>query len=124
MPTLFEKHYYPRMGDFDSKEEYQCATWLDRHEEVEFWVRNLVRKNGSSFFLQNATKRFYPDFVCKLKDGRILVVEYKGGDRWEGAKPDRELGKLWAELSEGKCLFVMVKDKNWAGIDDLIRSEA
>jgi hypothetical protein len=22
---------------------------------------------------------FYPDFVCKLKDGRILVVEYKGG---------------------------------------------
>lgn len=118
----FEKHYYPRMGDFDSKEEYQCAEWLDRQEGVEFWVRNLVRKNGSSFFLQNATKRFYPDFVCKLKDGRILVVEYKGADRWDNAKSDRKLGELWAELSGGKCLFIMVKDKNWAAIDDLIRS--
>ncbi len=119
---VFEKHYYPRIGDFDTKEEYQCATWLDRQEGIEFWVRNLVRKNGSSFFLQNATKRFYPDFVCKLKDGRILVVEYKGGDRWDTAKPDRMLGELWAELSGGKCLFIMVTEKNWAVIDDLIRS--
>lgn len=116
----FEKHYYPRMGDFDSKEEYLCATWLDRQEEVEFWVRNLVRKNGASFFLQNATKRFYPDFVCKLKDGRILVVEYKGADRWNGAKSDRLLGELWAELSDEKCLFVMVKDKDWSQIAGLI----
>lgn len=116
----FEKHYYPRMGDFDSKEEFLCATWLDRQEEVEFWVRNLVRKNGASFFLQNATKRFYPDFVCKLKDGRILVVEYKGGDRWNNAKSDRLLGELWAELSDGKCLFVMVKDKDWSQIAKVI----
>ncbi|RKX45135.1 MAG: restriction endonuclease subunit R [Verrucomicrobia bacterium] len=109
----FENHYYPRIGDFDSKEEYQCACWLDRQDEVEFWVRNLVRKNGAAFFLQTATGRFFPDFVCKLTDGRILVVEYKGSDRWNDAKSNRLVGELWEELSGGQCAFVMVKDRHW-----------
>lgn len=109
----FSKHYYPRIGAFDSAEEYQCACWLDRQANVEFWVRNLVGKNGASFFLQTATKKFYPDFVCKLTDGRILVVEYKGADRWKSAEPDRLVGELWAELSGGSCEFVMVTEKRW-----------
>ncbi|MCK4564182.1 MAG: DEAD/DEAH box helicase family protein [Verrucomicrobia bacterium] len=113
---VFEKHYYPRMGDFDSNEEYQCACWLDHQDEVELWVRNLVRMNGASFFLQTATGRFFPDFVCKLTDGRILVVEYKGADRWQAAEPNRLVGELWEELSGGTCAFVMVKDRRWERI--------
>ncbi len=112
----FAKHYYPRIGEFDSAEEYQCACWLDRQDQVEFWVRNLVRKNGAAFFLQTAAKRFFPDFVCKLTDGRILVVEYKGADRWKNAEPDRLVGELWEEMSDGTCAFVMVKDKRWEWI--------
>ncbi|MEE9369474.1 MAG: hypothetical protein V3V05_11530 [Pontiella sp.] len=68
---VFDNHYYARMGTFDSKEEYQCACGLDRQKKIEFWVRNLVGKNGGSFYLQTATKRFYPDFVCKLTDGSL-----------------------------------------------------
>ncbi len=113
---VFEKHYYPRIGAFDSGEEYQCACWLDRQKDVEFWVRNLVGKNAGSFFLQTATKKFYPDFVCKLTDGRILVVEYKGGDRWNNAESDRLVGELWEEMSCGTCAFVMVKEKLWEWI--------
>jgi type III restriction enzyme len=101
------------MGDYDSAEEYQCACWLDRQKEIEFWVRNLVRKNGVSFFLQTSNGRFFPDFVCKLTDGRILVVEYKGANLWNAAEPNRLVGQLWEALSEGKCAFVMVKDKQW-----------
>jgi type III restriction enzyme len=112
----FENHYYPRIGDFDSKEEFLCACWIDRQPQIKFWVRNLVRKNGGSFFLQKADGRFFPDFICQLVDGRILAVEYKGKDRWNDAKPDREIGELWEELSEGKCLFVMVTEKNWPAI--------
>jgi len=66
-----------------------------------------------SFFLQKASDRFYPDFICKLEDGRILAVEYKGADRWGSAEDDRKIGELWEELSDGKCLFVMAKDKDW-----------
>ncbi|MDZ8118094.1 DEAD/DEAH box helicase [Pontiella agarivorans] len=113
---VFEHHFYPRIGSFDSGEEYQCACWLDRQPEIEFWVRNLVGKNEASFFLQTATKKFYPDFVCKLKDGRILIVEYKGADRWNNAEPDRLVGQLWEELSDGTGLFVMVTEKRWADI--------
>jgi type III restriction enzyme len=117
----FQHHYYPRIGDFDSKEEYLCACALEKwaaRGRIDFWVRNLVRKPCSSFFLQTAEGRFYPDFVCRLPDKTILVVEYKGGDRYAGAKPDRDMGDLWAELSDGRCRFVMVTEKKWGVIEE------
>ena len=114
----FQKHYYPRMGDYDSKEEFACACWLDRQAKVKFWVRNLVRKNGMSFFLQKADGRFYPDFICKLMDGRILAVEYKGKNLWSDTKDDREIGGLWEEMSDGKCLFIMATEKDWKPITE------
>jgi type III restriction enzyme len=47
----------------------------------EGWVRNIEGRPRHSFWLQTPTDRFYPDFICELKDGRFLVVEYKGFDR-------------------------------------------
>ena len=41
--------------------------------EVEFRVRNLPRK-AASFRLQTSKEWFYPDFLCRLTDGRILAV--------------------------------------------------
>lgn len=120
----FVKHYYPRCGDFDSGEEEECAFWLDRaaqRGEIEFWVRNLVRKPTCSFYLPTTKIGFFPDFVCRLPDGRTLVVEYKSGRDWDAAKSDRDIGELWAELSGGKCLFVMVKDKRWDWIEAKLR---
>lgn len=121
----FRHHYYPVVGDLaDGGEEFLCARYLDNLAEqgkILFWVRNLVRKGNASFFLQTAKDKFYPDFVCKLPDGRILVVEYKGADRWKEAEDDRRLGDLWAEISRGRCLFVMVTEKKWEMIDMAIR---
>lgn len=125
----FRKHFYGRMGDFDSKEEFECACQLDmwaQQGRIQFWVRNLVRREGSSFFLQKADGRFYPDFLCQLpgsadQPGVILAVEYKGADRWNGAEDDRLIGGLWANLSEGRCRFVMVKDKRWEWIEEKLK---
>lgn len=122
----FRKHFYGRMGDFDSKEEFECACQLDmwaQQGRIQFWVRNLVRREGSSFFLQKADGRFYPDFLCQLpgaqgQPGPILAVEYKGADRWSAAEDDRLIGGLWANLSEGRCRFVMVKDRRWEWIEE------
>ena len=121
-PYDFKHHYYSRIGDFDTKEEFECAVWLDQQAErgkIEYWVRNLVRKEGCSFSLQKADGKFYPDFVCKLPSGVILVVEYKGADRWDTpkVKADRMIGELWEEMSDGKCRFVMVKEKKWELIE-------
>lgn len=121
----FRRHYYGRMGDFDSAEEFECACQLDiwaQQGRIQFWVRNLVRREGCSFFLQKAGGRFYPDFLCQLPDssakpGAVLAVEYKGADRWNGAEDDRLIGGLWANLSQGRCRFVMVKDKRWDWVE-------
>ena len=119
----FRKHYYGRIGDFDSKEEYECACQLDilaQQGRIKFWVRNLVNRTGCSFFLQKADGKFFPDFVCLLPDGVPLIVEYKGADRWLAAEDDRVIGGLWAELSEGRCRFVMVRDKQWEQIAEVV----
>jgi type III restriction enzyme len=124
----FRKHFYGRIGDFDSKEEFECACWLDTQAQrgrIHFWVRNLVRREGSSFFLQKADGRFYPDFLCQLPGAAdlpsaILAVEYKGADRWAGAEDDRLIGGLWASLSGERCRFVMVKDRQWEWIEAVL----
>lgn len=119
----FRKHFYGRVGEFDSKEEFECAVHLDmlaQKGRIKYWVRNLVNKPGCAFFLQKATGRFWPDFVCALNDDSILVVEYKGAQGWTDAEDDRKIGGLWAELSDRKCRFVMVRDRNWQQIDDTL----
>jgi len=125
----FRKHFYGRIGNFDSKEEFECACWLDiqaQQGRIQFWVRNLVRREGCSFFLQKADGRFYPDFLCQLpssanQPGPVLAVENKGADRWDSAEDDRLIGGLWANLSEGRCRFVMVKDKRWDWIEEKLK---
>lgn len=116
----FRKHFYGRIGDFDSKEEFECAVQLDKLAQqgrIRHWVRNLVNKPGLAFFLQKATGRFWPDFVCELPGGEILVVEYKGAQGWTDAQDDRDIGGLWEELSDGLCRFVMVRDRKWEMIE-------
>ena len=108
----FKKHYYTQVGDLDDHgEEYNCAVFLDSLPEVKYWVRNLERRPNHAFWLQTSTDRFYPDFVCLLNDGRYLVVEYKGEDRWsnDDSREKRIIGEVWEKCSKGKCLFIMPK---------------
>ncbi len=112
----FKKHYYPVPGDLSWKtsggkigEEFECAQQIDLLDEVEFWVRNLV--HPSQFWMPTANQRTYPDFIAKLKDGRLLVVEYKGGDRVsnDDSKEKRLVGELWAKRSDSKGLYLMAQ---------------
>lgn len=118
----WKKHYYDDVGNFANGEEFECAIFLDQLDEVECWVRNLERRENSSFWLQTSTDKSYPDFVCKLKDGRFLVVEYKGADRWttDDAKEKRLIGEVWEKLSSGKCLFIMPKGRDFNAIQQKI----
>lgn len=114
----FKKHYYDIVGGFDGKdggEEEQCAIFIDQMPEVEYWVRNLDQREHDSFYLQLHNRKCYPDFVAKLKDGRTLVVEYKGADRYsnDDSKEKRIVGEFWAKNSNGQCLFVMTNGKSF-----------
>ena len=116
----FIRHYYPVPGELDDdimQEETACAVEIDRLPEVEFWVRNLERQPEHAFWLPTSTDRFYPDFVAKLLDGRFLVVEYKGADRYsnDDSREKRDIGAVWAAASDGRCLFAMVTHPSRAG---------
>lgn len=120
----FQKHYFGPVGELDSEgEEYECALFLDGLPQVKYWIRNIDRRE-SSFWLQTSTDKFYPDFICLLNDGRILVVEYKGEDRWsnDDSKEKRAVGELWAERSKGRCLFVMPKGRDFGAIRSLVEA--
>ena len=122
----FQKHYYKEVGDLQEKgEEFRCAVYLDKLPEVKYWVRNLERRPNHSFWLQTATDRFYPDFVCLLHDGRYLAVEYKGTDRWtnEDLKEKRTIGEVWQKHSGGKCLFIMPKGEDYEAIKHRVLTE-
>lgn len=114
----WKKHYYPQIGDLKATgEEFECARILDTLDEVAYWVRNPER-SSKAFSLQTATDRFYPDFVCKLKDGRYLVIEYKGEvyRTNDDSREKNSLGELWEKRSHGTCLFLMVSDRNYQAI--------
>jgi type III restriction enzyme len=120
----FRKHFYPLVGELKSEgEEFDCAAFLDQLDAVKCWVRNLERRPDASFWLQTASDKFYPDFVALLADGRILVVEYKGEDRWsnDDSREKRAVGELWADRSNGRCLFIMPKGPDLAAIEARIR---
>jgi type III restriction enzyme len=116
----FRKHFYPLPGELDDDvraEETACAITIDTMPEERFWVRNLEHQPASSFWLPTSSDRFYPDFVLQLDDGRIAVVEYKGADRWssDDSKEKRDIGKVWATASGGKCRSAMVTSPDAAG---------
>lgn len=114
----FKKHYYPIIEDLKvDGEEFLCAQAIDAHTNIKHWVRNLVDRQQASFRLPLANGWFYPDFVAELEDGRLVVIEYKG-EAYKTNDNSREknaVGKIWAEKSGGKCLFLMVVESDDKG---------
>ncbi|MEI7901745.1 MAG: DEAD/DEAH box helicase family protein [bacterium] len=111
----FDKHYLGKdnMPLFDGAidgEETQCAWAINGLEEVDYWIRNIA-KHPRSYSLPTAKDNFYPDFVCKLKDGRMVIVEYKGEHLRKDAEGDNRIGKAMEKASGGTCLFLMVFKK-------------
>lgn len=124
-PYRFRKHLYQFVGELPSEgEEFDCAVFLDEHEQGDCWARNISNRAATSFWLQTATDRFYPDFVGTLKDGRVFAIEYKGADRWsnDDSREKRAVGDLWAAASKGRCIFVMPQGPNWGTIDAAFRA--
>ena len=114
----FNKHYYPIIEDLKvDGEEFLCAQAIDANTKVQHWVRNLVDRRQASFRLPLAKGWFYPDFVAELEDSRLFVIEYKG-EPYKTNDDSREknaVGRLWAEKSGGKCLFLMAEESDSKG---------
>lgn len=90
------------MNDFERSIINEVAN-LD---SVVFWHRNLER--GKGFFI-NGYMNHYPDFIVKMKDGRIVLLETKGDDRDNTDSMRKlKLGNLWAAKAGDKFRYFMV----------------
>jgi type III restriction enzyme len=117
-PFAYAKHAFQLIGSMGN-EESQCAKKIDDHPNVKRWIRNLVHESAGGFNLPLSPGRFFPDFIVELNDGRIALVEYKGGHLAEQKKElhKEEVGNLWAARSGGKGVFVRVVDRDWAKLE-------
>ncbi|MBX2974739.1 MAG: DEAD/DEAH box helicase family protein [Ignavibacteriaceae bacterium] len=120
----FSKHFHDHIADMNN-EEAECAFNIDSNPNVEFWIRNLDRQETYAFWLQTSTDKFYPDFIAKLNDGTIVIIEYKGSDRYnnDDSKEKRQLGDFYAGVSENKCRFIMLNGKDWNTLKNFLNIE-
>lgn len=117
--VTLEKHFFPQIGNLKSQgEEFDCAHFIASElEGVKDWIRNVERK-PSSFSLPTSRHRFYPDFLVRMESGHVIVVEYKGADRYDQPEQveKRRIGELWARRAGDRYHFVMPKQRDWASI--------
>lgn len=79
-------------------------------ESIQWWHRNLSRGKG---FRINGFINHYPDFILKMKTGKIVVLETKGDDRDNtDSEMKLKLGKLWESKSGGNFKYMMAFDNN------------
>ena len=79
-------------------------------DNVEFWHRNLSKGRG---FYINGFINHYPDFIVKLTNGKVLLIETKGDDRDNSdSKNKLYLGKKWQEKVGDNFRYFMVFENN------------
>lgn len=79
-------------------------------DSVQWWHRNLSRGKG---FRINGFLNHYPDFILKMKSGRIVLLETKGDDRDNtDSEMKLKLGKLWESKCGGNFKYMMAFDNN------------
>jgi type III restriction enzyme len=119
----FKRHAFDLIGTMGN-EEMLCAAEIDGHPNVKRWMRNLEYE-PAGFCLPLSPGRFFPDFLAELKDGRIAIIEYKGGHRAELQVEQfkMDVGNLWADRSDGQCVFAWIVDKKWSVLDQSLTTQ-
>ncbi|MFN9302295.1 MAG: BPTD_3080 family restriction endonuclease [Candidatus Kapaibacterium sp.] len=64
----------------DSKWEYLEAKTINQSTLVQSFIKNDHLNFVIYYNHQGVVRRFFPDFICKLKSGEYLIIETKGQD--------------------------------------------
>lgn len=117
----WSKHFLgpDRIPAFDGKslgDEVLAARDVDSHPAVQYWARN-PSQHRESFRLPLSQNNFYPDFVAKLIDGRLAVIEYKGEHLADGSDTREKVavGRAWEAVMQGRGVFVLLEKQSEAG---------
>ncbi|MDO5760848.1 MAG: hypothetical protein Q4Q06_07465, partial [Bacteroidota bacterium] len=79
-------------------------------EDVKWWHRNLERGRG---FYINGFINHYPDFIVRMKSGKILLIETKGGNLDNTDSENKlYLGTKWANMLGNDYKYFMIFQNN------------
>ena len=90
----FTKRSHVNFCVFDSTWEATEAYELDRNPQVAAWVKNDHLGLEIPYIFGGVRKKYRPDFLIRLVDGRMLVLEVKG-QNVEEAKVKRDYLGEW-----------------------------
>lgn len=120
MPVVKESHMakglYEREDGKINTFEYTVINKVANLPNVEWWHRNPTGKNG---FCINGYINHYPDFIVKMNNGTIVIIETKGDDRDNSdSKNKLDLGLKWeADAGTGYKYFMVFEHNR---IDDAV----
>ena len=120
MPVVKESHMakglYEREDGKITTFEYTVINKVANLPNVEWWHRNPTGKNG---FCINGYINHYPDFIVKMNNGTIVIIETKGDDRDNSdSKNKLDLGLKWeADAGTGYKYFMVFEHNR---IDDAV----
>lgn len=97
---------YVKEGDMNGFEE-RVIRKVSELDNVLFWHRNPERTGfGINGFINH-----YPDFIVRLKNGVVVLIETKGDDRDNSDSRNKiELGKAWENKAGDIYHYYMVFD--------------
>lgn len=79
---------------FDSTWEASEAFQLDRNGNVEAWVKNDHLGFEVLYVFRGVVRKYWPDYLIRLRTGGMLVLEVKGQDSQEN-RTKREFLDEW-----------------------------
>ena len=102
-PCEITKRSHISHGVFDSLWEASEAFEFDRNKNVTAWVKNDHLGFVIIYVYKGIIHKFYPDFLVKLSNGKMLVLEVKGEDDQQN-KAKREYLNEWVQAvnSDGR----------------------
>lgn len=105
---------YMKEGDMNGFEE-RVIRKVSELDNVLFWHRNPERTGfGINGFINH-----YPDFIVRLKNGVVVLIETKGDDRDNSDSRNKiELGKAWENKAGDMYHYYMVFDNK--KVDDAL----
>jgi type III restriction enzyme len=77
-PCCITKHSHISHCVFDSTWEATESYVLEKNLDVAAWVKNDHLGFEVVYVFDGVVKKYYPDFLVKLSDGKMLVLETKG----------------------------------------------
>jgi type III restriction enzyme len=122
-PALPTKKSHINLIVADSAWEATEAFRLDNSKDVSAWVKNDHLGFEIVYLFNGVIRKYRPDFIVKLRDGRFLILEVKGQETFQD-KVKRDALEEWAKAvnqdgSFGTWLFAVSKDP--ADIEGLLQ---